>query len=410
MTTLTIDQLQKWYKKQLAKRSKEFIKRAEKSYKVVEHTLKDIEAVSRELKVSEDDDPESEGIVARFAQKISEIVQSFELRKDVSYANTETMQEEIQHFIQELWGAGARWIRRMDKRYKSTIKTLDMYMKELAREMKKISKLLYEFSWVKDLERIGGRISTLRDLTLGKELFEEQIRQIQLKIDHAQQEYAKAKAAYDSFVESSNVSELLHLDEEAERLSSLLRMKLNLLKKPVKKLLQQNTGVRIGAAGQKALTDYFEDPLAAIVEDGDGLPALLEGLAGLKEAIETNKLKIKDRLARRALEEIEAIKNGSLNDLQAKARALAEKRRVYADSDVYGQHKKLSDELEEARMNLEYHKNDLLRVRDEILRRIDKVEEFRERIEAEILESFGEKVIIKIDDLGFEPLLEQCTV
>ena len=41
MTTLTVEQLQKWYKKQLQKKSSDFIKQAERSYKVVERTLKD---------------------------------------------------------------------------------------------------------------------------------------------------------------------------------------------------------------------------------------------------------------------------------------------------------------------------------------------------------------------------------
>lgn len=410
MTELTIDQLQKWYRKRLKKKSKEFVKQAEKSYRMVERTLKDIELVAHELKESSDDDIENEGIATRFAQKISEIVQNFELRNEVSYSNTEIMQDEIQRFIQELWGAGARWIRRMDKRHKSTIKALDTYMKELSREMKKIAKLLYEFNWVKDLERIGTRIETLRDLTLGKELFEEQIRQVRMKIEHAQEEYESAKKAYDEFMESSNVSDILNLDEEAERIASLLRMKLNLLKKPIKKFLQKDTGVRIAPAGQKALTDYFDDPFTAIVEEPDGLPALLEGLSGLQEAIESGRLKLKDRLARRTIEEIEALRNGALNDLQAMAKDVISKRKNFAGSDVYIRHEELSEQLEEARKNLEYHKNDLLRIRDEIMKRIEKVEEFKQRIESEIKESFDESVKIKIEDLGLEPLLAKCEI
>ncbi len=408
MTELTIDQLQKWYRKRLSKKSKEFVKQAEKSYKVVERTLKDIELIAHELKESSDEDMENEGIATRFAQKISEIVQNFELRNDVTYSNTEIMQDEIQRFIQELWGAGARWIRRMDKRHKSTIKALDTYMKELSREMKRIAKLLYEFNWVKDLERIGSRIETLRDLTHGKEIFEEQIRQVRIKIEHAQEEYKSAKNAYDTFIESSNVSEILNLDEEAERIASLLRMKLNILKKPVKKLLQQDTGVRIGPAGQRALTDYFEDPFSAIVEEPDGLPALMEGLTGLQKAIESGRLKLKDRLARRTIEEIEAIRNGALDELQAMAKDVISKRKNFAGSDVYARHEELSEQLEEARKNLEYHKNDLLRIRDEINKRIEKVEEFKQRIESEIRDSFEESIKIKIEDLGLKPLLAKC--
>jgi hypothetical protein len=411
MTTLTIDQLGKWYNKRLANKSKDFVKKAEKSYKKVERALKDIEALSKDLlDASEEDDSESQGISSRFAMKISDIVANFYVDKRITHANTEAMVDEIQNFIKELWGAGSRWIKRMDKKHKATIKSLDVYMKELMKEMNVIGKYLYEFNWIKDLERIENRIDTLRDLTFGKDIFQEQIRQVKLKIDSAKTEYDQAKSKHAVFMDSSNVAELLSLDEESERLAALIRMQLNILKKPIKKLMQHDTGVRIGPTGMKALTDYFEEPLVAIVNEPDGTPGLLEGLDGLKQAIEGGGLKVKDRLARRAVEEIEAIRNGSIQKLQDQAKEIQDKRERYAGSDVYTQNERLQNNLTEATKNLEYHMNDLLKIGDDIKRQIEKVEEFRARIESEILEHFTEKVIIKIDDLGLEPLLQQCSI
>ena len=405
MTNLTVEQLQKWYRKQVRNKSKDFIKQAEKSYRIVETALKDIEELSKEFTDEEDlDDVESGGIASRFAMKIGEIVDDFYVDKEITYENTEAMQKEIQHFIQELWGAGARWIKRMDKRYKNTIKSLDSFMKELAKEMNRISKLLYEFSWVKDLERIGGRIDTLHDLTFSKEIFDEQIRQVRDKIKTAQTEYDSAKKAYDEFTDTSNVAELLSLDEQAEHISGLLRMKLNPLKKQVKKFLQHDTGVRVGPAGQIALTEYFDDPYTAIAAEKEGYPNLLEGLNAVQEAIKTNKLKLKDRLARRAIEEIETMQKGGLSKLQSQAKEIEQKRHTYAGSDVYSQNDNLRQALNEAEKNLEYHRNDLLRLRDDISRQIDKVQEFKTRIEAEIMDAFGDKVTIQVE-VSLEPLL-----
>ncbi len=409
MTNLNVEQLQKWYRKQLKEKSKDFIKQAEKSYKIVETALKDIEELSKGFQDEEDEDLESGSIASRFAMKVEEIVSDFYVGKEITYENTEAMQGEIQRFIQELWGAGARWIRRMDKRYKNVIKSLDTYMKELAREMNKIGKLLYEFSWVKDLERIGGRIDTLHDLTFSKEIFESQIRQVRQKIETAQIEYNNAKKAHAEFTEVSNVSELLNLDEQAEHVRSLLRMKLNPLKKQVKKFFQHDTGVRIGPAGQKALTDYFEDPYVAITQEAEGYPVLIEGLVGLEEAIEKGKLPLKDRLARRAIEEVETIKKGGLQQLQDQAKEIENKRHTYAGSEVYAKNEALQNSLNEARKNLEYHRNDLLRIRDDIKRQIDKVNEFKTRIESEIYGSFKEKVNIQVE-VSLEPLLELCQI
>ncbi|MHA1741895.1 MAG: hypothetical protein ACTSVD_07380, partial [Candidatus Thorarchaeota archaeon] len=105
MTTLTIPQLEKWFRKRLRAKSKDFIKKAEKTYKVVDRALKDVQSVARDLRnASSDDDAEVEGIATRFAMKIDEIVAEFDLRKEITYEGTEAMQAEIQRFIQELWG------------------------------------------------------------------------------------------------------------------------------------------------------------------------------------------------------------------------------------------------------------------------------------------------------------------
>jgi hypothetical protein len=283
---LTVDQLDKWYRKRLAAQSKDFIKRAEKSHKNVSQTLKDIGTIAGTLEDSAKDDSETIGIATRFAMKLDGIVKNFNVKHDITYESTEAMQEEIQRFIQELWGAGARWIRRMDKRHKNTIKMLDSYMKELAKEMK--------VRWVKDLERIGSRIQTLSELTYSAEGFEEQIRQIQLKIDTANKEHSAATEAYNEFTKTSNVAELLSLDEESEHIAALLRMRLSPLKKQVKKFMQRDTGVRVSPSGQKALGEYFEDPLTAIIAEPDGTPSLIEGLEGLQKALDTGKLKLKE--------------------------------------------------------------------------------------------------------------------
>jgi hypothetical protein len=410
MTTLSIEQLQKWYRKRLSKMSKDFTKKAEKSYRIVERSLKDIQEMSRNLKEpGEEDDPDSTGIATRFAMKVEDITNDFYVGKEITYESTEALQEGIRSFIQELWGAGARWIRRMDKKHKSTIKQLDVSMKELMSEMNKIQKLLYEFSWLKDLERIGGRIQTLQDLGFSKEVYEEQIRTTRTKIETALSEYESAKKAYEEFTETSNVADLLNIDSEADHIAGLLRMKLNPLKKQVKKFFQHDTGVRVSATGQKALNDYFENPYDAIVEEPNGYPGLLEGLAGLREAIENGKLPMKDRLARRAIEEVEAISNGSLDELQEKAKELEEKRHAFADSDVYAKSAKLQEELNEAERNLEYHRNDMRRIRDDITREIDRAEDFKVRIESEILESFEEKVKLQME-ISLEPLLEKTRV
>ena len=73
MTNLTVEQLQKWYRKQLKKKSGDFLKQAEKSYKVVERALQDVEEMTKEFE--DEDMDEVDGIASRFAMKVKEIVE-----------------------------------------------------------------------------------------------------------------------------------------------------------------------------------------------------------------------------------------------------------------------------------------------------------------------------------------------
>jgi hypothetical protein len=76
---------------------------------------------------------------------------------------------------------------------------------------------------------------------------------------------------------------------------------------------------------------------------------------------------------------------------------------------VYTKSEQLKNAVTEAQKNLEYHTNDLLRIRDDLERQIAKVKEFKARIESEILEAFGEKITIDLE-VSLEPLLKLCTV
>jgi len=410
MKELRLDELDEWYREQLAEKSSDFREEAKKSYESVDRTLKDMETLAEELlEESEDDDEESTAIATRFARKINEVVADFDVDEEITHESTEEMQEEIRHLIEDIWGAGARWIKRMDTRYKGIIKQLDRMMKELSVEVKKIGKLLYEYKWVGAVERIGDRIDTLRDLSYSREKFEKEIRLKRSKIKTAAEEYKDAKQEFKDFKETSNVADLLTLDDDADHLATVLRMQLNTLKKPVKKFLQHDTGVRVPPQGQKALNDYFEDPYEAIVNDPDGYPHFISGLKGLKEAVDKEAFPLKDRLMRRAVEEAERIEEGALLEFQEEAKELERKRKEYADSHVYSRRDELKENVDEAKKNLEYHKNDLLRVRDDIIKQLKKVKLYKIRIEKDLQKAFGEEVKIKVGTT-LEPLLKLCRV
>ena len=76
---------------------------------------------------------------------------------------------------------------------------------------------------------------------------------------------------------------------------------------------------------------------------------------------------------------------------------------------MYSKNDELAAAVDEAKKNFEYHQNDLLRIRDDIQREVDRVEDYRKRIESEILDKFSEKVKLRLD-ISLEPLLAECVV
>jgi hypothetical protein len=70
----------------------------------------------------------------------------------------------------------------------------------------------------------------------------------------------------------------------------------------------------------EVLTRYVKTPLTTLAKESDGYPELTDLLEGLCESVESNRLPLGDKKARKTLERAKRIINGSLRPIQKEAR------------------------------------------------------------------------------------------
>jgi endonuclease III len=82
----------------------------------------------------------------------------------------------------------------------------------------------------------------------------------------------------------------------------------------------QRGEVHTHAQAIEVLTRYVKTPLTTLAKESDGYPELTDLLEGLCESIESNKLPLGEKKARKTLERAKRIINGSLKPIQKEAR------------------------------------------------------------------------------------------
>jgi hypothetical protein len=92
------------------------------------------------------------------------------------------------------------------------------------------------------------------------------------------------------------------------------------------------------------LTRYVKTPLTALAKESDGYPELTDLLEGLCESIESNRLPLGQKKAKKTLERAKQITNGSLRPIQKEARsAFSDRSRILRSPNVKNLRSRRSD-------------------------------------------------------------------
>ena len=159
-------------------------------------------------------------------------------------------------------------------------------------------------------------LKTLRDLENSRVQLEKEIRQ--LAYNEGSLLEATERIESDSEIRTLNAKEAelkalrkRLLNEEMSRLGGLFTKVLS---------LHQRGEVHIHLQAIEVLTRYVKAPLTTLAKESDGYPELTDSLEGVCESIESNRLPLGEKKARKTLERARRIINGSLRPIQKEAR------------------------------------------------------------------------------------------
>src|SRR2546428_6603651 len=165
-------------------------------------------------------------------------------------------------------------------------------------------------------EILVEHLKTLQDLENSRIQLEKEIRQ--LVHNEGSLLEATERIEIDSEIRAFNAKEAelkalrkKLLNEEMSRLGGVFTKVLS---------SHQRGEVHIHPQAIEVLTRYVKTPLTTLAKESDGYPELTDLLEGLGESIESNKLPLGEKKARKSLERAKRIINGSLKPIQKEAR------------------------------------------------------------------------------------------
>src|SRR3989441_13157048 len=165
-------------------------------------------------------------------------------------------------------------------------------------------------------EILVEHLMTLQDLEISRVQLEKEIHQLV----HNEGSFLEAieRIETDSAIRALNAKEAVLkalrkklLNEEMSRLGGVFTKVLS---------SHQRGEVHTHPQAIEVLTRYVKTPLTTLAKESDGYPELTDLLEGVSDSIESNKLPLGEKKAKKTLERAKRIINGSLKQIQKEAR------------------------------------------------------------------------------------------
>ena len=263
--------------------------------------------------------------------------------------------------------------------------------------------LIKEYVKTKTLEETFQLIDKLQDLEEELSKFKEQKLNVENEKAHILKEIADVKQKMADLKSKGEISQLSQVNLEIEMLNAEVKRSLQHLQKPFIKM--QALSLHGGGSGLtqdelKKLTQYLENPFEALATENDGYPILRQILQKLTLSMSSEKLKLKPDKMRKAGQTIENIlKRDSLNEIHKKCvDALARKNSISKSAELAETQSGLS-KLQVVLENLERKRNvvesEEKSVERAIKETLEKIQNHKDRIEKNIQNFLGKKVIIE---------------
>jgi len=341
-------------------------------------------------------------IAKKFGERIVGLVDEVRRPEPTSYETLLEFLGSLKRFHAGLIYAGSFWIRKLDQRYRESVRKMELSLSDVRMQGRMLEEHLdRKYRAVRKYETLLKEIEMLK--TISEELvrLEDEIVQTRSQRESTQatcQELAEERQQLERSKEFLELSELESaVDKAREDIVSLFRP----LEKPVEKLLKlsEREKQKLDPTAASVLAEYVKDPTGMLCSSKANYSELRSSLEGLQSILERNLLDLKDSRVRAALKSISRF--GDRTHLEALCMKYTEAVHGYETASQSGELRSLHVKREEVESKLAEAEETVERLdralsslqarKDELSKRLTHL---RAAIEKSIQEVTGESVHI----------------
>jgi len=287
-------------------------------------------------------------IARKFGARIVGLVDEVKPPELITYENLLQLLTSIKRFHRELIYAGSIWIRKLDQRYRESVRKMELSMSDIRIQGRMLEEHVdRKYKTVRKYETLLREIETLKTLSEEIVRLEDEITRTRSQRESLQAtveglaEERKQLESSEKFLELSKLESAV--DKAREDVVSLFRP----LEKPVEKLLKlsEREKQKLDPMAASVLAEYVEDPIEKLCSSKVDYSELRSSLNGLQPILEKNLLDLKDSRVRAALKSISRIRDEV--DLEALRMNYVEAVRAYEDASQSGELRSLHLKREE---------------------------------------------------------------
>ncbi|MCD6515597.1 MAG: hypothetical protein J7L07_11795 [Candidatus Odinarchaeota archaeon] len=396
---IPLNELDSWYEEKIRDKTQDYVKEVNK---VIDHIEKDIDFLQELLDIMINTDFKAPELATSSARRLGEkmkelIVEFLDAPEDIRYDTIDDYIARIDKFSEQVFKYGKIWVPQLTKHYKSHLKKIDFFLKDIEKKKNELREIQREYKWVKELQIIFTKVNELRkDLSKLSE-YNERLKEYEQQLAKVETELNDVNEKIDVLKSRLKLDELKQINDEIEKMRQEVISILNTFQKPFKKILSAPPSIttRIPGELQQVLMEYSEDPFNALIEEDIGHPKLNKLLRKMKDILNNVDIGLKSSDVRRTLKKIDKIlKSNELKRLQEDCKRLFERKKEIEGISGISELEKLREEkekLERIRSSIKF-KIDNLRV--QINERENKIKNSKENLETLIKEKIGEEINI----------------
>jgi len=399
-SSVDITQLKDWLENSLSTKISQAEKERDKLLTEITKALNSIPDYCSQLSRKAEDDMEakrenraqfkSAKALARLTTIIPEMCASVTIPPTKDSTSLRNLQREISKLGADASRVRAEWLHHIRPFYIIDMMTFGGNIDKLRRLGEELHTYLQgRGSTLRSLEELDEKMRSLDKLQATKNTATRQREDVEQRLNEAQLEEKSLRTEIQQIKNNQKMTEYMHVDNELRSSrDELLRVGFSRLGRPLRKLvsISERGDYPMPVETREKLKEYIHKPFITFLNEEDNYPQLKKILATLSAAVESGKMALKQREAKKVYDRSQQIISGnSLTAIHLKAKEL---KRTYdrflADPEIASQVQRLREVRQEGRSNHALQtelKNELQRISESERKATEQVNNLIQEIE-----------------------------